>query len=261
MSLHRPTLRALGAAAGVVVLAALVALGVVIATRPDVVDAAPVQPTPSPSGPTSLTAAQIYDLVLPSIVLIRSEASGEKGSGSRASGLGTGTVVSRDGTILTAAHVVGNAGSVHVEFTDGTETTAQVLTADEATDIAMLSPDRLPEVVVPAVIGGGTEVGDRVVAIGHPLGLVATTTEGIVSGLGRSVTVKNGAKLQGLIQFDAAVNPGSSGGPLLGDRGEVLGVVSALANPTQDGYFIGIGFAVPIGQALGVGLGGEEPER
>jgi S1-C subfamily serine protease len=99
-----------------------------------------------------------------------------------------------------------------------------------------------------------------VVAIGNPLGLVATTTSGVVSGLNRTLSRGVGGDISGLIQFDAAVNPGSSGGPLLNDRAEVVGIVVALANPTDAGTFIGIGFAVPIGAALGAGQGdGQAP--
>ncbi len=259
MSRHRTTLVVVGAAVGLVLIAASVGAGVALIAQPDEVSAGSMEPSPSPSGPVPLSAAEIYERVLPSVVIVRTGPKGGK-SGTSDAGLGTGTIISRDGTILTAAHVVGDNPSVSVEFADGTETTAEVITSDPATDIATLTPLALPQVLVPAVMGGGTGVGDRVVAIGHPLGLTATTTEGIVSGLDRSVTVQGGQQLDGLIQFDAAVNPGSSGGPLLDELGQVVGVVSSLANPTDDRYFIGIGFAVPIAQALGAGLG-EEPER
>jgi len=107
-------------------------------------------------------------------------------------------------------------------------------------------------VVVPAVLGGGLSIGDDVVAIGNPLGLTHSTSAGVVSGLGRSAHA-GGVELRELIQFDAAVNPGSSGGPLVNTRGEAVGIVVALANPTEAGTFIGIGFAVPIGTAVGAG--------
>jgi S1-C subfamily serine protease len=94
-----------------------------------------------------------------------------------------------------------------------------------------------------------------VVAIGNPLGLSATTTSGVVSGLNRSFAREKGGDLSGLIQFDAAVNPGSSGGPLINDHAQVVGIVVALANPTSAGTFIGIGLAVPIGAALGATQG------
>jgi S1-C subfamily serine protease len=104
-------------------------------------------------------------------------------------------------------------------------------------------------------------VGDSVIAIGDPLGLTRTTTAGVVSGLGRQATNPDGAALSGLIQFDAAVNPGSSGGPLLDARGQTVGIVVALANPTDAGTFIGIGFAVPIGTALTSGGGSRAPQQ
>jgi S1-C subfamily serine protease len=94
-----------------------------------------------------------------------------------------------------------------------------------------------------------------VIAIGNQLGLTRTTTTGVVSGLDRRATSRGGANLAGLIQFDAAVNPGSSGGPLLNKAGQVVGIVTSLANPSQQGFFIGIGFAVPIGTATGAAGG------
>ena len=108
-----------------------------------------------------------------------------------------------------------------------------------------------PQVVVPAVLGGGVQLGDEAYAVGNPLGFVDSITSGVISGLGRTVDVPDGKRLRGLIQFDAAVNPGNSGGPLLNRGAQVVGIVTAIANPGEDGYFIGIGFAVPIGTAGG----------
>ena len=110
---------------------------------------------------------------------------------------------------------------------------------------------------MPAVLGstGGLEVGDDAFAVGHPLGLIGSLTAGVISGLDRSIPADDGSTMQGLIQFDAAVNPGSSGGPLLNRNGQVIGIVTALANPSHQGYFIGIGFAVPIGAATGAAGG------
>jgi S1-C subfamily serine protease len=102
-------------------------------------------------------------------------------------------------------------------------------------------------------------VGDRVVAIGNQLGLTRSTTAGVVSGLNRVATGKNATRLAGLIQFDAAVNPGSSGGPLVNTKGQTVGIVVALANPTAAETFIGVGFAVPIATALAVGDDGDGP--
>jgi S1-C subfamily serine protease len=164
---------------------------------------------------------------------------------------GTGVIINADGTILTALHVVNGAVAIQVSYTDGTTSAAEIKTSDAKQDIATLTPAKLPETLVPATLGGKLAVGDDVVAIGNPLGLTATTTSGVVSGLDRVLARSTGGDQTGLIQFDAAVNPGSSGGPLINDRGQVTGIVVALANPTDAGTFIGIGFAVPIGAALG----------
>jgi len=208
-------------------------------------------PSPSPSasdGP--LSVADTYRLLRPSVVLIRST----RDRAPAESGTGTGVIVNADGTILTAAHVIDGAETIEVTYADGTKSAATVASADVKQDVATLTPARLPETVVPAVLGGGLDVGDDVVAIGNPLGLTGSTTSGVVSGLDRVARSESG-QISGLVQFDAAVNPGSSGGPLVNDRGQVAGVVVALANPTDAGTFIGIGFAVPIGAALGAGEG------
>jgi S1-C subfamily serine protease len=193
-------------------------------------------------------AATVYQQILPSIVEIEANRPSSNGKGAR---LGAGVIVNRAGTILTALHVVEGAEGVRVSFADGTSSTASVASTDPANDIAVLQPDRGPQVVVPAVLGGGGEVGDEAYAVGHPLGYAGSLSAGVISGLDRSLEAAGGRKLQGLIQFDTAVNPGNSGGPLLNRAGQVIGIVTALANPSRDGYFIGVGFAVPIGAAGG----------
>jgi S1-C subfamily serine protease len=190
-------------------------------------------------------AAKAYQAALPSMVTISTEESG----GGR--GTGAGVVASRDGSILTALHVVDSASSVSVTFADGTRSSASLLKRDEANDIAVLAPAQLPQVLVPAVLGGGAQVGDAVFALGHPLGLSDSLTAGVVSAVDRTVRVSADQTLDGLIQFDAAVNPGNSGGPLLNRAGQVVGIVTGLANPSQQSFFIGIGFAVPIATAGG----------
>jgi S1-C subfamily serine protease len=189
-------------------------------------------------------AATAYQAALPSLVAISTQEAGGHGTGA-------GVVASRDGSVLTALHVVESASSVTVTFADGTRATATVAHRDPANDIAVLVPARLPEVVVPAVLGGAAQVGDPVFALGHPLGLDDSLTAGVVSALDRSVEVSAGRTLEGLIQFDAAVNPGSSGGPLLNRAGQVVGIVTGLANPSRQSFFVGIGFAVPIATAGG----------
>ncbi|GGL98781.1 S1C family serine protease [Nakamurella endophytica] len=193
---------------------------------------------------TTLAVADVYTRIAPSVVLITTS----KGS------LGSGTVVTATGTVLTANHVVSGGGAVTVVFSDGTRAPATVATTDPSSDIATLTPQKLPEVVVPATLGGGVRVGADVVAVGNPLGLRDSTTAGVVSGLDRTEKTDAG-RISGLIQFDAAVNPGSSGGPLLDAQGSVVGVVVSIADPGGDDAFAGIGFAVPIAAAVGGGSG------
>jgi len=215
-------------------------------------------PSAAPSasdGP--LSVATIYQTLLPSVVVIESTGGPDPAVKSET---GTGVIVNANGTVLTALHVVAGAKAIKISYADGSTTTAAVATSDAKQDIATLTPAKLPETVVPAVLGGAAAVGDDVVAIGNPLGLTATTTSGVVSGLNRKLSRDKADDIAGLIQFDAAVNPGSSGGPLVNDRGQVAGIVVALTNPSGDGTFIGIGFAVPIGAALGAGRGdGQAP--
>jgi S1-C subfamily serine protease len=193
-------------------------------------------------------SAVAYEQILPSIVAIETRRAAPNGRGE---GLGTGVIVHPSGTILTAFHTVAGAKSVRVTFVDGTKARAAVTGSDPGNDTAVLAPARLPEVVVPAVLGGGVRIGDEAYAVGHPFGLVDSISAGVVSALGRTAKGNNGKRLRGLIQFDAAVNPGNSGGPLLNRAGQVVGIVTALVNPSRSGNFIGIGFAVPIATAGG----------
>jgi S1-C subfamily serine protease len=194
-------------------------------------------------------ATTAYQVALPSMVTIAAQRSSAEGL---QEGTGAGVVISRDGSVLTALHVVAGAGAIRVTFSDGTQSGATIAHQQPATDIAVLTPDRLPQVVVPAVMGGGARVGDPVFALGHPLGLTESLSAGVVSALDRSIRVKQGQVLDGLIQFDAAVNPGNSGGPLLNRDGQVVGIVTGLANPSAQSFFVGISFAVPIATAGGV---------
>jgi S1-C subfamily serine protease len=195
--------------------------------------------------PASATA---FQTIQPSMVYISAQ---HTGATSEDTSVGAGVVVNAQGQILTARHVVTGAQAINVTFADGTETTAQIASEQAATDIAVLTPAQLPSVVVPAVLGGGVRIGDDVFAVGHPLGLVDSLTSGVVSGLDRAVPIAGGTPLSGLIQFDAAVNPGNSGGPLLNRAGQVVGIVTALANPSDQTFFVGIGFAIPIATAGG----------
>ncbi|GIF71689.1 S1C family serine protease [Asanoa siamensis] len=207
------------------------------------------QPSPSPTAEPPLTTAEVYQVLAPSVVSI-------EGAGN-----GTGVVANADGLIVTAFHVVDGARRITVTFPDGTEIPATLAGEDKENDIALLMPQRPPTILVPAVLGSAARlsIGDDVVAIGNQLGLVHSTTAGVVSGLERQANGTDGTRLRGLIQFDAAVNPGSSGGPLVNTRGELVGIVVALLNPTPAGTFVGVGFAVPIGAALGGGADGPGP--
>ena len=236
-----------GLAAGMVMLLVIAVLATRLASTPGTTSAtAPASPTPTATATAPMTVPTIYQRAAPSVVTIRA-----------GHDLGTGVIVADDGTILTADHVVTGGGSITVTFADGTVANATVVAADKKTDIAELTPVRLPQVVVPATLGGGADVGAPVVAIGNPLGLTDSVSSGVVSGLDRTADTDTGRR-SGLIQFDAAVNPGSSGGPLLDSRGMVIGIVVALADPDGQDAFAGIGFAVPIGAALGTAGGGQE---
>ena len=197
---------------------------------------------------TPPAATVAYQAIQPSLVLITTRRSTAAGA---EQGSGAGVIVKTDGTILTALHVVSGADSVTVSYTDGTSSPATVVTQTPESDIATLLPSTLPQTLVPAVLGGGVQVGSPVFAVGHPLGLTDSLSAGVVSALDRTVKVPDGKSLEHLIQIDAAVNPGNSGGPLLNGAGQVVGIVTGLANPSQQGFFVGIGFAVPIATAGG----------
>jgi S1-C subfamily serine protease len=230
-----------------VVLAAVVAVTVVLATGRVVISNASPAATPRPgaTATASPSVSAIYQRVRPSVVVIRTN-----------DDLGSGVIVADDGTIVTANHVIAGATRITVTYFDGATTSAAVVAADPKLDVAVLRPASLPEVVVPAALGGGADVGAPVVAVGNPLGLADSVSAGVISGLNRTAQTVDGT-YSGLIQFDASVNPGSSGGALLDARGLVIGIVVSIANPAHEDAFAGIGFAVPIGAALGGGSGTE----
>jgi len=160
-------------------------------------------------------------------------------------GQGSGFIYNSKGYIITNNHVVEDASSIEVRFIDGSSFEAEVVGTDPYSDLAVLKIKNLPKNVKPLKLGSSSEleIGDTVVAIGNPYGLSGTMTLGIVSQLGRLLRAPGGYLIVDVIQTDAAVNPGNSGGPLLNLKGEVVGVNTAIISPT--GAFAGIGFAIP----------------
>jgi S1-C subfamily serine protease len=202
--------------------------------------------------PRSPFSVQVYQVIQPSLLLIESEFPSEHGEAN--AGLGSGVIIDRFGDILTSLHVVANAKSIKVTFADGTQARAQVVSSQPEKDIAVLQAETLPELFVPATLGNANalQVGDDAYVVGNPFGLYSSMSAGVISGFDRIFQPPNTKDvIQGLIQVDAAINPGNSGGPLLNRYGEVVGIVTGIINPTEDSFFVGIGFAVPIDVAAG----------
>jgi len=202
--------------------------------------------------PPPAFSERVYQVIRPSLVLIETtspEVVGDPPQGS----LGSGVVVDDAGDILTSLHVIANATNILVTFADGTQSKADVVSQQPENDMAVIRASQPPAVLVPAVLGNpnAMQVGDEAYVVGNPFGLYSSMSTGVISGFGRSFKPANSnLRLEGLIQIDAAVNPGNSGGPLLNRNGQVIGIVAGLVNPTPDNFFIGIGFAVPINVAV-----------
>jgi S1-C subfamily serine protease len=171
----------------------------------------------------------------------------------RYTAVGTGVVIDDEGTILTNLHVARAAKRLRVEFWDGTEAEAIIAGARPDLDLAIIRPSVIPDDLVPATLGssGGLSPGDDVVAVGFPFGIGPSASAGVVSGLLRVLEREGGTTMQNLIQFDAAANPGNSGGPLVNADGEVVGIVTAILNPSGLQTFAGIAFAATIEDAAG----------
>lgn len=197
-------------------------------------------------------AAQVARQAIPSMVSIRT-LDGEPPSDNLIStkGKGAGFVIKEDGTILTNHHVVAGSDRILVTFADGLVSPAAVVSAEPERDLAVLQPARIPDDLEPITLAASGQLapGDLVVAIGFPFGEGPSVSAGVVSGLNRSFSVSGRPDLEGLIQFDAAVNPGSSGGPLLNQNGEAVGVVTAILNPSPSGTFAGVGYAITMDSA------------
>jgi S1-C subfamily serine protease len=166
--------------------------------------------------------------------------------------VGTGVVIVDKGIILTNLHVVLGAKRLKVVFADGLESNATIIGVQPEHDLAVLQAETIPDHLVAATMRSTADLafGDRVFAVGFPFGIGPSVTAGVVSGLRREFRSPEGKRvLTNLIQFDAAVNPGSSGGPLVTAEGEVVGIVTAILNPVEQRFFVGVGFAVPIENA------------
>lgn len=228
----------------------------------DAIAAAMASATPPPA-----LSAQVYQIIQPSLVLIETQPSIGGNSNIRyethqnlhfvqdeIADVASGVIVNDSGDILTSLHVLGNATDLQITFADGSLANAEIVGAMPENDIAVLRPDRLPEQAVAATLGNpnAMRIGDEAFVVGHPFGLYGSMSVGVISGFERTFETPDGMQnLQGLIQFDAATNPGTSGGPLLNRYGQVVGIVTMLMNPTGQDVFIGIGFAVPITTAGG----------
>jgi S1-C subfamily serine protease len=216
-------------------------------------------PLPETAAP-QLTAAEAYEKIRPSVVHVRGipEVEDAENDTRPEGSVGTGVVIVDTGIILTNLHVVYGAKQVKVTFADGTESVAEVIGEKPEHDLAVLQAKELPDDLIPATIRStsGLRPGDPVVAVGFPFGIGPSASYGVISGLKREYRSASGKRvLTNLIQFDAAANPGNSGGPLVTADGEVVGIVTGLLNPTEQRVFIGIAFAVPIENAAGaVGL-------
>jgi serine protease DegQ len=180
------------------------------------------------------------------------------GGPDRSTGTGVVIVDKGPGLILTNLHVVLGADRIKLTFSDGMETDADLVNVQPENDLAVLRPKRVPDDLTAAVLRstGDLAAGDHVAVVGFPFGIGPSVSAGVVSGLKREFRSPEGQRmLSNLIQFDAAANPGNSGGPLVTMDGEVVGIVTAILNPTEHRTFIGIGFAVPIeNAAAAVGL-------
>lgn len=196
-------------------------------------------------------AAKAYDTISPSVVRVVGVGKNKDGKDSDRS-VGTGVVIVDKGIILTNLHVVQGADSIRVTFADGLETTASITGVQVENDLAVLQAHKIPDDMIAATMRATTDLrpGDQVMAVGYPFGIGPSASAGIISGLKRNFRSPEGKQeMTNLIQFDAAANPGNSGGPLVTMDGQVIGIVTAIYNPNQQRTFVGIGFAVPIENA------------
>jgi S1-C subfamily serine protease len=202
--------------------------------------------------PLPSRAAQAYDVIKGSVVRVRGLGGADELDKDSERSVGTGVVILDNGTILTNLHVVAGAKRLNVVFSDGMESEATIVGTRPEDDLAVIRTASVPDDLMPATLRSTADLrlGDEVVAVGFPFGIGPSVTSGVISGLRREYRSPEGKRLlTNLIQFDAAANPGSSGGPLFTTDGEVVGIVTGILNPGKQAVWIGIGFAVPIENA------------
>ena len=201
--------------------------------------------------------ARAAEKIRPSVVRVTALEKNRKGEEIETS-VGSGVVIVDKGVILTNLHVVQGAKILRLTFADGSESDATVKGIQPEHDLAVLQADVVPDDLKAATLRSSHDLlpGETVVAVGFPFGIGPSVSSGVVSGLGREFKSPEGTQEIGnLIQFDAAANPGNSGGPLVTVDGEVVGIVTGILNPTSHRTFAGIGFAVPIeGAAAAAGM-------
>jgi S1-C subfamily serine protease len=227
------------------------------AQQPTSASAPATAPSAGSAGNTALSsaclsAADIYQNLRPAVVEITSTVQSGRFFGPQGTASGSGVVIDNQGTILTNYHVIANASDLTVTFSDNTTASAKVVGTDPGNDLAVIRADVSGQKLTPATLGNSdaVRVGDPVLAIGNPFELDGTLTEGIVSATGRTFSEGQGTRpIRNMIQTDAAVNPGNSGGPLINCQGEVIGINTALDNPTGQDVNVGIAFAVPSNTA------------
>ncbi len=196
-------------------------------------------------------AARAAEKIRPAVVRVMSYGKNEEGKEVE-QGVGTGVVITDKGVILTNLHVVQSARTIKLVYADGSESPATVTGAQPQNDLAVLQAQIIPDDLIAATMRSTNDLvpGEDVVAVGFPFGIGPSVSSGVISGFDRAFKSPEGEQEIGnLIQFDAAANPGNSGGPLITMDGEVIGIVTGILNPTSHRTFVGIGFAVPIESA------------
>jgi putative serine protease PepD len=200
-----------------------------------------------PVARTNSAVAAVYERVKDGVVEVETGTAGEDpfGNERRGGATGSGFVIDEEGHIVTNQHVVAGAGSAVVRFSDGTEVDADIVGTDPSSDIAVLDVDRPSSRLTPLRFAGDVslQVGDSVIAIGSPFGLEGTLTTGVISALGREIESPNGFTIENVVQTDAALNQGNSGGPILDTEGRVVGVAAQIRS--ESGGSDGIGYAIP----------------